>query len=246
MTGLIVILGFSLPVLFAGTLTDWMPEKNNKLTTTPATEKSIAEDCMLPPDAELRLQPNSGTIQYLKGKKLSRPLSEKSPKSSQPEDIALAFIDFYKTIFKLQRPLDELRCTTDSTDELGLKHVRFQQVYKNIPVWGNGLNVHIDRDNSVYLVQGSYIPTPQISTRPLLSIESAIEKKLRSIETIENSKIADAVELVIYVDSAQNPILTYKVLLPGSIYFVDTANGTILEQIATYQSKKTTPVPYKW
>lgn len=244
MMNIVVIWGLTLPILVTGTLPGWIPDKNDKLTAIVAKEKSMRHN-VLPPNDGVRLHPNTGTIQYLKGKKLSHALNKMLLRDNSPGDIALAFVDFYKTIFKLDHPRNELRCTTESIDELGLKHIRFQQIYNNIPVWGNQMNVHIDQDNNVYLVQGSYIPTPHISTQPLLSVDSAIEKNLHSIETIEEDQIPGAVELVIYVNSDQNPMLTYKVSTPGSIYFVDTVNGTIVERITTYQNEKSSPMSFK-
>lgn len=201
---------------------------------------------MFPPDADLRLNPLNGTIQYLKGTNLSPKLGGMSSKSENPSDIALFFVDFYKTLFKLQQPHAELKCVAVKADELGLTHVRFQQIYQAVPVWGNELNVHLDQHNRVYLVQGRYIPTPQqVNTQPTISVSRAIETVFESLDVKKKDAAQDAAELVIYVKPPETARLAFKVFAPGWIYFVDADKGDIIDRITTRQTIRDAFVPLK-
>jgi Zn-dependent metalloprotease len=217
--------------------------KDNNLMAAPENEGPFGKRSF-PPDADLRLNPENGTIQYLKGKNLSLELGGMSSASESPSDIALSFLELYKTLFKLQQPHDELRCVAAETDELGLKHVRFQQIHQAIPVWANELNVHLDQHNRVYLVQGRYIPTPQhVNTQPAISVCQAIEIAFESLGVKREDVAQDSAELVIYVKPPEKTLLAYKVYTPGWIYFVDAVKGDIIDRIATRQTVSDVVVP---
>ena len=208
---------------------------NNNLTTT-SEKGDLLPQHALPPDADLRLNPDDGTVQYLKGKNLSLELDSVQLKSENPADIAISFVEFYRTIFKLAQPHDELRCLAVQTDELGLKHVRFQQIYQAIPVWGKELNVHLNRQNSVYLVQGRYIPTPRhVHTRPAINGFKAAERVLMEIRAEKKESVRGSAELVIYAKPSRTALLAHKVPVPGWVYFVDAVKGEIVDRIATRQ-----------
>ena len=184
------------------------------------------------PDAVLRLNPDNGTILFLKAKNLFDIKNETLPNAKTPAAIALSFIDRYKAQFKLKQPQDELKCLSATTDDLGLTHVRFQQIYQGIPVWGAEVNVHLNRNNIIYLVQGRYIPTPNhIRLQPSLNSHEALECVLKEIGSQKVNKDQSAIELIIFSKSTQRAALAYKVTVPGWIYFVDAVDGCIVNRL---------------
>ncbi|MGV8073288.1 MAG: hypothetical protein AB2L11_01810 [Syntrophobacteraceae bacterium] len=243
MIGNILVFCLMLTLPFAVSWAGCIFAKDNNLVVTAANEGESGKR-LFPPDAELRINPENGTVQYLKGKNLSRELGGMPSKSESPHDMALSFLDLYKTLFKLQQPHDELGCIAVETDDLGLKHVRLQQIYQTIPVWGKELNVHLDQHNSVYLVQGRYIPTPQhVNTEPAISARQAVEIVYNSLGLKREDVSSDAAELVVYVKAPEKALLAYKVFATSCIYFVDAVKGGIVDRITVRQTFRDAIVP---
>jgi len=61
-------------------------------------------------------------------------------------------------------------------DALGFQHIRLIQHYKNIPVFGGDIIVHINNKNQLYQINGKYIPKIHIAEKSLLSEEMALKK----------------------------------------------------------------------
>ena len=74
----------------------------------------------------------------------------------------------------------EVQVTRSETDDLGLTHVRVQQVVDGLPVWGAESALHINRDGEVYAWGGDLHPTAAdrlyapVTLDRTLSIEAAI------------------------------------------------------------------------
>lgn len=128
------------------------PPAATELGVSPKDSESLA----IVPDAEVRRDPAKGTITFLKSENLSRVLEREErfrklqERGAAPE-IALAFLDAYKELFRLKSPHAELVVKSSATDELGLTHVRFEQAFQGIPIWGAEILVHLDRAKHVSL-----------------------------------------------------------------------------------------------
>jgi Zn-dependent metalloprotease len=203
-----------------------------------------AMDIMLPPDAEKRLDLSNGTVTFLRAKNLSEGLEQDSnfhdlQSTNRLDEVALAFLSAYRLLFKLVHPVDEFIVKSIITDDLGLKHIRFQQVFSHIPIWGAEIIVHLNQSNHVYLVNGRYIPTPStLSTIPVLSSEEALHIVARNLPGVglkcDNCKSA----LVIFGTKNNKPHLVYRVLATVSIkegweIFIDAKTGVIIEKLST-------------
>jgi hypothetical protein len=64
----------------------------------------------------------------------------------------------YKDLFRMREPARELRASRTQQDELGMTHVRFQQVTHGVPVVGAELTAHYDRAGRVTSIQANYVP----------------------------------------------------------------------------------------
>ncbi len=84
-------------------------------------------------------------------------------------DRAVAFFASRSNLFRLTQPQDELELRSERTDDLGLSHLRFQQVRNGVPVWGCQTIVHFRDDQTIYLIGGQTIPTPRVTTTPTIS-----------------------------------------------------------------------------
>ncbi|MBP7183906.1 MAG: M4 family metallopeptidase [Saprospiraceae bacterium] len=143
---------------------------------------------------------------------------------------------------------DELVLKSTTTDELGLRHQRFGQVWKNIPVYGAEILLH-DNGAKYYLLNGNYYPSPNIEdVVPTVSAQ-------QSITTVKNSLIqsgeykgvsekssiflggqqSEKAALVIYHkdNDLQQAVLAWEVSIFPNIfhqykYFVDAKTGEII------------------
>ncbi|NKB66065.1 MAG: T9SS type A sorting domain-containing protein [Candidatus Latescibacteria bacterium] len=82
------------------------------------------------------------------------------PVSAQASQLqAFDFLAAHTTLFRLQRPRDELQVATAATDAMGHHHIAFQQQAAGVPLWGHDLVVHSRPDGTPYAVNGRYAPT---------------------------------------------------------------------------------------
>jgi hypothetical protein len=213
-----------------------------------ASSLGQTREIRLPADTQIRRHAVRGTITFLRAKNLSEDLEHDSDfralqAANRFADIALAFLTASRSLLHLQQPSDELMVTSATTDDLGLKHVRLQQTFAGIPVWGAEIMVHLDQSNHVYLVQGQYIPTPSgLQTHPALSREEAVRIVARHVEGMGPECHGCQAELAIFVSADHVPHLAYRILAPVSLteawaIMVDAATGAFLEKLPTVYTK---------
>ncbi|GAB4487487.1 MAG: hypothetical protein OHK0019_02570 [Saprospiraceae bacterium] len=147
----------------------------------------------------------------------------------------------------IANPAAEFVAKRVETDEAGNSHVRLEQVYQGVPVFGGEVIAHA-RNGAFDLLNGRYYPTPQLaSVVPALDAGRAIDKVKLAIgsenlktdwtpEQIQLLKIEPfKAELVIYHHDFQldNERLVWHVeahpnLLSRVIYFVDANTGEVI------------------
>ena len=194
----------------------------------------------------IKHDPNNDTVTLIKGKLFY--FSEIIPARRHNKDkalyqkIALDFINYYRGLFKLNQPNQELIVSNIKIDNLDYKHVRLQQVYKDIPVWSSELIVHINADEIVYLAGGHYIPTPnQISLTPSFNEDKAIEFASRFLSKPRRNCNQCRAKLVIYFDTGINPQLAYlfetSATYSGSTQLIINAHsGDLITRIPRIQT----------
>ena len=203
---------------------------------------------IFPPQTQVRRDAPLGTISHLKAPNLSQyveqdPDFRRLQTEKQFAELAQTFIQAYRSEFRLQQPVQELRLGSVKTDDLGLTHVRMQQIFQNIPVWAAELIVHLDKAAHVYLVQGRYLPTPQkISTTPNLTRNQAVERVAQELGISTADCGSCTAKLVIFAQDfaidGHAPRLAYQVhaspsLIEGWDVMVDAETGTILQKLPT-------------
>ncbi len=132
-------------------------------------------------------------------------------------------------------------------DDLGMTHVRYQQWYRGIPVYGTEVIVHIDRNHEVSSVNGKMVPGIAINTRA--RIQRALAQALARVQfnrdyrnvrrpTIQSSRLlvfnkgiientADtSVALVWEVQfTSQNPMV-------DQYYYIDAHSGRLVYKLS--------------
>src|SRR5262245_39965462 len=118
---------------------------------------------------DLKLRPATGAVRQLKGLNLHR---------SQGSDAVTArsFLRDNRDLLKIHAPDDEFVLAGSEIDQLGRRHLRFNQKYLGVPVWPSRAVVHFDPKGNVDRMNGAYAPTPVGETTPRIDRESAIAK----------------------------------------------------------------------
>jgi bacillolysin len=142
---------------------------------------------------------------------------------------------------KVSDPFEEFDQKQEIPDSLGLKHIKLQQFYKGISVWGKEMIVHLDKEDTVYLIEGRITPTPDTDISPRISKYEAMDVVIRDFE--ETPSFSDP-ELVIHVDGIGIKRLAYHIEVHLGYqqwqYFIDAKTGVVIEK---YNDTKTESVP---
>lgn len=148
----------------------------------------------------------------------------------------------------IANPDAEFKVRVVQTDEQGNHHVRMDQMFQGLPVWGGEVIAHT-RNGAFGLLNGRYYPTPKIATTtPALNADQAIQivknaigiSKIKTSWTTEELGWIDgppfSAELLIFHknESLTNEHLAWHVIAhPGLmsrlVYFVDAETGEILD-----------------
>lgn len=90
-------------------------------------------------------------------------------------------LDAHRQLLQIENPQQEFSVIATETDPLSITHVKLQQTYENIPIWGSQLFIHYTAANEVVL-NGRYIATPKdMSTMPYFTPETATEAAMSDI-----------------------------------------------------------------
>lgn len=127
---------------------------------------------------------------------------------------------------------------TQTEEDAGYLHQRYNQHYQSIPVWGAQLVRHF-RAGKAYCINGRYYDDINIEVVPELEKDSAVEIAKNDAADAEYRSLNEP-ELTIFPAESRY-YLTYKVILrkrtSEMIYFVNAWTG---EVILKYENMKTT------
>ncbi len=159
------------------------------------------------------------------------------------------YLDQLQHIMKIKDPGKEFEIVSVNTDDLGHTHIRMQQYFGELAVFGGDLILHA-KDNSIYLLNGRYYPTPELDSKTAgleqskavaLALQDVakytnvidIPKNLRQFVAGEQTKA----QLVVYHEkmNPDNEKLVWKIQLIPNLtdrwsYFVDAQTGDILDR----------------
>ena len=214
-----------------------------QLDRQPLTLSLETMSLALPADTIIRRDHEHGTITFLKSANLSAFLEQAADfRTLQTEkrygEMALAFLTRYRQLFKLREPDQEFIIESIDSDHLGFTHVRLQQQFAGIAVWGANLIAHVNRMQHLYLIQGRYIPTPeQVSTSPVLTVDDARQAAAQALNRTPSECPQCEAVLMIFAAAYQPPRLSYRVEVSISLterwaLMIDAINGAVLEKQA--------------
>ncbi len=167
--------------------------------------------------------------------------------SAAIEAASFEYLDAIKSALQIENPREEFKVISSETDDLGMHHIKMQQVCHDIPVWCSEIYLH-SRQDQINLYNGNCYPTPLISSlNPDIPLSDAVETSINDISnrTVYRELNPDeqeflnydkpTCELVIY-HKDRNPFhaeLTWHVeIRPNLIeeweYFIDANTGQII------------------
>jgi bacillolysin len=137
----------------------------------------------------------------------------------------------------------ELLAGRTATDDQGEYHVRLQQYYKGIPVYGGELVAHT-RNGVFDRMGGRYHPTPKLAdVTPTLDANAAIEKVKAQLRSELKAEWTDAERQLVGGQPFEAALVVYHVgndahltwhieahpnLLRRYVYFIDAQTGAVL------------------
>ena len=199
------------------------------------------------PGASVQLDPTRKTISRIEGKNLLQSLPSLAARVQRdPAAVAIEFVQAHRELFRLRQPARELKLKAVQADELGFRHVRLTQTFRGLEVIQSELIFHFNRENALYLINGSYLATPaNVQTRPSLSAAAAA----RAVAVELKAKTANSpAVLKIWPSPGGFGVLAYEVAAsvgPDQAWqvFVDAHTGKILDRISTIHT--TSGLPFR-
>ncbi|MFC3345772.1 cadherin-like beta sandwich domain-containing protein [Paenibacillus abyssi] len=185
----------------------------------------------------------------------AEPLSEENPLI-----LAERYLTQKERNFRPDKPGQQLQLLRSLMDDLGKRHIMYQQKVNGVPVYGHYIQLHLDKANRVYAVNNKTEPTLQkqrIDTVPGLTPDEAVASLVSELEieegmSIDLSQAIYDTAIMIYPYQGVN-YLTYEINLAYDIpelgrwtAYVDAHNGKIIEKYSTikFSSEKADNVGY--
>jgi bacillolysin len=189
---------------------------------------------------------SAGTPVYVEYR---RDIAQKGNARTSMTAAALQYVEDLKPMFKLESPANELKVQTVEEDELKHTHVRLQQQFRGVDVYGGELIVHAQH-NQFTSINGYHFKTPQLTdVTPQLDESQAAQLALNDLRThtvvrelgkaelqLLKKQLAES-ELLIYYPEATPEVahLAWRLVVrPNFVerwnYFIDAKSGQILHK----------------
>lgn len=140
------------------------------------------------------------------------------------------------SVFRLFNVNNELELVTETTDQLGLSHLRFNQTYQGIEVWGCQKIFHFGRDDDIYMVAGQTIPSPDIDIKPNVTASDAAVVAVEHLTDQQPPQEIVTNQRLLIVPEENSPHLAWQVTVTGKsipfewVVFVDAHSGQFLHK----------------
>ncbi|MEO9892308.1 M4 family metallopeptidase, partial [Aurantibacter sp.] len=151
-----------------------------------------------------------------------------------------------KHLLQINDPTTEFEEISNKVDKLGQTHIKLQQVFQGVKVYGSEVVLHFDESKKVSALNGRNKPTPIIeSTVPKISVSDALQAvemdlgtKLNNknlvmgLSQFTNSDLEE--ELLIYPFEGKNILARHLTVFPNPKdrweYFIDAQSGQIINK----------------
>ncbi len=197
---------------------------------------------------------SSETLDILRDLKTDRPIWIKGiPENmdrdkTSTEEKAFAYLEAVQEVISIDQPANEFNITNTQTDAQGRLHIRMQQSFEGVKIYGSEIMLHTNSAAEIHLFNGRYFPTPTVDIRQQNFTQTAAEELVKSEITKETALLELSPEglkmidgeplkstLMIYYpeNNLEDPRLIWHVEIIPNVtnrweYFVDANTGEIL------------------
>ncbi len=135
---------------------------------------------------------DKNVVEYVEGR-LSSPVA-----AGEEQAASISFFEENKGAFRMVNPAEEMRFKRIDVDEIGMKHLRFEQFYSGIRVVGGELITHFGSDGILKTANGNFLPGIDIGITPLVTSDNASIAAQKDLATFFGGGKAGEPELVIF------------------------------------------------
>jgi Zn-dependent metalloprotease len=175
-----------------------------------------------------------------------KPITLSVPNLDDSSQVTNQFFKDYGVNFGIKNSSQELTLLKEQDDDLGMSHMRYNQIFKGVPVFGAQLSLHLNDDLSVSSAGGNFLPDMSINTRPTISASQAqsTASKMAKSQFGIASPVSGRAQLVIFNESIFNPdpsknnnilvwetMVTDKEGLVKKVLFTDAKTGVLVYSI---------------
>lgn len=198
------------------------------------------------------------------------PYAPKANERNNPELIARGFLAENAALFKLGVNDSFTLRRVESDAQLHYASVRLDQTYKNIPVDGQEVIVHVDPQGSIVAVNGHFVPNLNVMTEPIvtkqdaaqIALDDLLNNQLQSNERarVKTNVLDNKTQLVIYLEDGNenHATLTWSVTIMTTSplgqwrYYINARRPTVtalydsaehIKQRETYTADNDTDIP---
>lgn len=146
--------------------------------------------------------------------------------------LSLSYLNDHSSEWGIQDPVGEFQLQSVFRDQLGMFHVRLNQIYKGVPVFGKQLIVHLNPDGSLRSITGDYKAGITVSNKHKLTGQEAKDKAIKKFPGPVTE--APLPELMLFSKDDGNIVLVHQVKIHDDetprnvVAFVDADNGEIV------------------
>ncbi|MCP9764698.1 M4 family metallopeptidase [Lacihabitans soyangensis] len=184
----------------------------------------------------------TGAVIYINNPVFTRDQRNARKNSSETTS---SFLNSLKNDLKINNIGEEFRLVADETDDLGLRHIKLEQTYKNIPIYGGEAVIHTNKNGVAEFLMGKIFPSPNLNVSPNISPSAAIELSLKDLgkNTIvqKSGNInqflkldPDVAELTILNENKKNNLVYHITVRPNIlerwVYFIDAHSGEVINK----------------
>ncbi len=152
----------------------------------------------------------------------------------QAQESAQNFLQANAQLFRIDDPSAEFRQLDLTTDDLGFTHIRYQQMYQGVEVWGRDVRVHLNREGEVESWNGRYVPTPAERVSGMQGIGIGQGRAI-ALERFGSGGTVTATRQVFLPDAAGHLTLCWLITVEGSLdrkkdLFVEVSSGRVVKE----------------
>lgn len=144
-------------------------------------------------------------------------------------DRARAFLTDNRNRLKITDPQNEFTESDTKVDDLGMIHIRYQQTYQGIPVWGKEAIIHVNAQGRVASFTGRIRPTIRTITGTTSAVDMAAAIALVKRAIAQNYTLDEAPSIL-------NTVLKYAGPTAQKILWDDPAGTAHLAWFVNYRN----------